>query len=105
MEEPTLVRVLEQRADTNPEQIAVEFDGQELSFRQVHERANQIARHLVARGVEITDGDGALAGDFADNSRANELGAGDQAGDCGGDFVDADAAQQLAARPDGVRHE
>ena len=51
MEEPTLVRVLEQRADANPEQIAVEFDGQELSFRQVHERANQIARHLVARGV------------------------------------------------------
>src|SRR5580693_9906851 len=40
-------------------------------------------------------GSGAVAGDFADVTRADELGAGDQTGNCGGDSVDADAAQQL----------
>ncbi|MGW2331076.1 amino acid adenylation domain-containing protein [Streptomyces sp. NPDC001700] len=46
-----LVQALEARADAVPEATALEFNGEELSYRSVHERANRLARHLVARGV------------------------------------------------------
>ena len=46
-----LVKVLEERADAVPAETALAFEGEELSFREVHERANRLARHLVAQGV------------------------------------------------------
>ena len=46
-----LVQALEELADSVPAEVAIEFDGAQLSHRQVHERANRLARHLVARGV------------------------------------------------------
>ncbi|MFC0431935.1 amino acid adenylation domain-containing protein [Kutzneria buriramensis] len=50
-EPATLVKALEEQADSVPAEVALEFDGEELSYRQVHERANKLARHLVTYGV------------------------------------------------------
>ncbi|MFI0820786.1 amino acid adenylation domain-containing protein [Streptomyces sp. NPDC021098] len=46
-----LVKALEERADAIWDRPALECEGVELTFGQAHERANRLARHLVARGV------------------------------------------------------
>ncbi|MFF7656551.1 amino acid adenylation domain-containing protein [Streptomyces sp. NPDC007983] len=46
-----LVKALEERAEAVADCPALECEGVELTFRQAHERANRLARHLVARGV------------------------------------------------------
>ncbi|QKW24834.1 amino acid adenylation domain-containing protein [Streptomyces seoulensis] len=46
-----LVQALEARADSVPDLTALECEGVELTYREAHERANRLARHLVARGA------------------------------------------------------
>ncbi|MGW2324877.1 non-ribosomal peptide synthetase [Streptomyces sp. NPDC001700] len=46
-----LVKALEERADAVADRPALECEGEELTYQEAHERANRLARHLVARGV------------------------------------------------------
>ncbi|GGS19544.1 hypothetical protein GCM10010269_68210 [Streptomyces humidus] len=46
-----LVKALEERADSVLDATALECEGVELTFREAHEQANRLARHLVAQGV------------------------------------------------------
>jgi amino acid adenylation domain-containing protein/non-ribosomal peptide synthase protein (TIGR01720 family) len=47
----TLLDLLEQQAKETPENPAVMFEGRKLSYRELHQRANQLARFLRERGV------------------------------------------------------
>ncbi|MFF8727222.1 amino acid adenylation domain-containing protein [Streptomyces sp. NPDC015171] len=46
-----LVKALEERADSVADLTALECEGVELTYREAHEQANRLARHLVAAGV------------------------------------------------------
>ncbi|MEU5635075.1 amino acid adenylation domain-containing protein [Streptomyces rishiriensis] len=46
-----LVKALEERADSVADLTALECEGVELTYREAHEQANRLARHLVAQGV------------------------------------------------------
>ena len=48
--------LFEQQVEFTPDAIAVEFDGKRLTYRELNERANRLARHLQGLGV----GPGAL---------------------------------------------
>lgn len=61
----TLTALLDRCAQANPEAIAlidasVEGEPQQLSYRQLHERANQVALHLIGDGLAIGDPVGVL---------------------------------------------
>lgn len=45
-------QLFEQQAARTPEQTAVVFENQQLTYAQLNTRANQLARHLQARGVD-----------------------------------------------------
>jgi amino acid adenylation domain-containing protein len=47
----TLVESIERRAASCPDAAAVVFEGAELTYREVNERANRLARELAARGA------------------------------------------------------
>jgi amino acid adenylation domain-containing protein len=47
----TLPELLEGQADRTPDAPAVDFAGNALSYRELHERADQLARRLVALGA------------------------------------------------------
>ncbi|SDZ72442.1 AMP-binding enzyme, partial [Variovorax sp. YR266] len=49
--ESTLPALFEQQAARTPEAIALVFEDQRLSYAELNARANQIAHHLIARGV------------------------------------------------------
>jgi non-ribosomal peptide synthetase-like protein len=49
---PLLHEIFEERADANARSIAVRFGPLRVTYEQLEHRANQIARHLRARGVE-----------------------------------------------------
>ncbi len=51
----TYKRVFEDRAAENDEKILITFQDQEISYREVNERANQIAHSLTALGVNKDD--------------------------------------------------
>ncbi|WP_190140024.1 non-ribosomal peptide synthetase, partial [Streptomyces longispororuber] len=53
----TLVGLFEAQAARTPEAVAVVHEGDRLTYRELNERANRLARHLAARDV----GPGALA--------------------------------------------
>ena len=47
----TVHRLFEEWAARAPEAVAVEFEGSRLTYGQLNERANRLARHLTTRGV------------------------------------------------------
>ncbi|WP_393062385.1 amino acid adenylation domain-containing protein [Streptomyces sp. LN549] len=47
----TVHRLVEERAARQPDGVALEHDGQLLTYRAMDERANRLARHLQERGV------------------------------------------------------
>jgi amino acid adenylation domain-containing protein/non-ribosomal peptide synthase protein (TIGR01720 family)/FkbM family methyltransferase len=50
--EATIVDLFESIVTKNPDQLAVVFESQQLSYGQLNERANQLAAYLVSRGVK-----------------------------------------------------
>ena len=46
---------VETHAAAQPDAIALRFDHQRLSYRQLNERANQVAHRLLAQGVRPDD--------------------------------------------------
>jgi amino acid adenylation domain-containing protein len=44
-------QLFEEQAGRTPEAVAVVFEGQRLTYRELNQQANQLARHLQARGV------------------------------------------------------
>ena len=54
--------IFETRAAQNPERVAVEFGGREISYRELNTRANQLAHYLQARGQAARDGQEILIG-------------------------------------------
>ncbi|MCG8296568.1 non-ribosomal peptide synthetase, partial [Pseudomonas entomophila] len=47
--------LFERQAERQPEAIAVQVDGTQLSYRQLNEQANCLAHHLIALGVKPDD--------------------------------------------------
>ncbi|MDO0928849.1 amino acid adenylation domain-containing protein [Streptomyces sp. TG1A-8] len=47
----TVHRLVEERAARQPQAVAVEYDGRQLTYRALEERANRLAHHLRDRGV------------------------------------------------------
>ena len=43
--------LFEEQAASAPEAVALEFEGQSLTYQEVNQRANQLAHHLRALGV------------------------------------------------------
>lgn len=50
-EEKCVHQLLEEQVERTPDAIAVVYEGQELSYRELNQRANQVAHHLMQRGV------------------------------------------------------
>ena len=63
-DESRLHRLIEQQAAQTPDSVALEFEGQTLSYAEVNKRANQLARLLRLKGV----GPDVLVGVFAERS-------------------------------------
>ena len=59
-----LHRLIEKQAAQTPDSVALEFDGQELTYAELNRRANQLARLLRQKGV----GPDVLVGVFAERS-------------------------------------
>ncbi|MEE1890589.1 non-ribosomal peptide synthetase, partial [Pseudomonas carassii] len=53
--EVTLHALFERQAQLRPEALAVEVDGERLSYRQLDEQANRLAHHLIELGVKPDD--------------------------------------------------
>jgi len=51
----TLVELFEESANNNPEEIAVVYEEEKLTYKELNEKANQLARKLVALGVQKED--------------------------------------------------
>ncbi|WP_262947503.1 non-ribosomal peptide synthetase, partial [Xenorhabdus indica] len=54
-QETLIHELFEQQVERTPETTAVEFEGQSLSYRELNRRANQLAHHLLALGVQPDD--------------------------------------------------
>jgi non-ribosomal peptide synthetase component F len=48
----TLVQLFEEQVRRTPQALAVEYEGEQLSYAQLNERVNQVAHYLIAQGVE-----------------------------------------------------
>ncbi|MGI0536064.1 AMP-binding protein, partial [Bacillus pfraonensis] len=53
--EKTIYEVLEEKAKQSPNKIALEFMGKSMSYKEVNEKSNVIARKLRQRGVKAND--------------------------------------------------
>ncbi|WP_270168683.1 non-ribosomal peptide synthetase [Paenibacillus sp. SYP-B4298] len=51
----TIHQLIEEQAERTPEHAAVVFEGSQLSYRELNERANQLARTLRAEGVQVDE--------------------------------------------------
>ena len=51
----TIAQVFEKQAEENPDKIAIVFEDDELTYKEFNEKANKLARHLKAQGVEAQD--------------------------------------------------
>jgi amino acid adenylation domain-containing protein/non-ribosomal peptide synthase protein (TIGR01720 family) len=51
--EESLQQVFERQAAQEPDAVALEFEGRETTYRELNQRANQIARYLRRHGVEV----------------------------------------------------
>ncbi|TAN69948.1 MAG: amino acid adenylation domain-containing protein [Methylobacter sp.] len=49
----TIVSLFEQQVEATPDNLAVVFDGQSLSYRQLNEKANRLAHYLLGLKTEI----------------------------------------------------
>ncbi|MBY8914303.1 amino acid adenylation domain-containing protein [Bacillus sp. YC2] len=50
--EKTIHQLFEEQAERTPEQVAIVFENKKLTYRALNERANQLARTLVAKGLQ-----------------------------------------------------
>ncbi|WP_010503429.1 non-ribosomal peptide synthetase, partial [Paenibacillus elgii] len=50
--EKTIHQLFEEQAERTPEQVAVVFENEQLTYRELNERANQLARTLGAEGLQ-----------------------------------------------------
>ena len=48
----TIVDLFEEQVEKTPDNIAVVFEDQQLTYRELNEKANQIAQHLIAKNVK-----------------------------------------------------
>lgn len=51
--EENIVRMIERQARSEPAAIAVEFEGREMTYEELNQRANQLARYLRKQGVSV----------------------------------------------------
>ena len=51
----TIVDLFEEQVDKTPDNIAVVFEDQKLTYRELNEKANQLARYLLQNGVKSQD--------------------------------------------------
>ncbi|WP_339373114.1 amino acid adenylation domain-containing protein, partial [Paenibacillus elgii] len=51
-QEKTIHQLFEEQAERTPEQVAVVFEGNQLTYRELNVKANQLARRLRAEGVQ-----------------------------------------------------
>ena len=47
----TIVDLFEEQVEKTPNNIAIVFEGQKLTYRELNEKANQLARYLIENGV------------------------------------------------------
>ncbi|WP_045926269.1 surfactin non-ribosomal peptide synthetase SrfAA [Bacillus siamensis] len=48
--EQTIVQIFEEQARKNPDRTALQFEGETLSYQQLNERTNRLARHILSVG-------------------------------------------------------
>ncbi|OIK19912.1 surfactin non-ribosomal peptide synthetase SrfAA [Bacillus amyloliquefaciens] len=46
----TIVQIFEEQPQKNPDRTALQFEGETLSYQQLNERANRLARHILSAG-------------------------------------------------------
>lgn len=51
-EEKTLVNLFTEQVDRTPENVAISFQGEELTYRELNARANQLANLLLVKGLK-----------------------------------------------------
>ncbi|WP_033404784.1 non-ribosomal peptide synthetase, partial [Paenibacillus fonticola] len=53
--EKTIHQLFEEQVERTPDKAAVIYEGSQLTYRELNERANQLARTLRVRGVQVDD--------------------------------------------------
>ncbi|MBG9595189.1 hypothetical protein ABE34_23940, partial [Lysinibacillus sphaericus] len=53
--EKTVVELFEEQEAKTPDRIALVFEGEEVSYRELNERANVLAHKLISNGVKVGD--------------------------------------------------
>lgn len=51
----TIVDLFEEQVQKTPDRIAVVFEGQKLTYKELNEKANQLARYLIEKGCKSND--------------------------------------------------